>query len=235
MSPRLPMDDAPYRGLRDAVTRREFGLIDTVGVSVSDGCDIPRGQLCVGRVLTDGSPSLTSHVVHVLGVGAEKQMIGADTTPVITRMADHHAIGDRPMVHLPRKAVNVCDTASSKRDDTVATGTAQSASPQPASIRLHDEFPEPFVQWLDDTLRGHRSLIPSMSCRGCVSTARPLYVGDGEAESNRRSASAVCTPGSIHPLSAVGLAESRIPTSDPRRCAAFPRPQANFTMIGGAS
>lgn len=81
-----------------------------------------------------------------------------------------------------------------------------------------------------DTLSGHGS--PNLSCRaGAAPTAPGAFIlGGVGAESNRRSTSAICTLDSIHPLSAVGHVESRIPASVPRRCVAFPRPQANFTI-----
>jgi hypothetical protein len=90
-------------------------------------------------ITRQGSPaSLAPHVLNVVGLCPEKQMVRPDTQSRVAAMQDTHSCRDGSVGQSPRNAVGSV-VASSNPDMTVTT---MSAGPEPTVTRFVDLLPE---------------------------------------------------------------------------------------------
>jgi len=109
-------------------------------------------------------PALNGAVVHVVSLGAEKQVRRVAARRVVALVTDEHAIGNWPEVQLPRNAMG--KQYSSGIGPACADGTVAGCSralPAPATIALYDFRPKPLCQRVSfvftATSRRHRQLV----------------------------------------------------------------------------
>lgn len=86
---------------------------------------------------------LTNGVLHVVGVGSEKQVIGPDICSIVTPMADEQSFWNWSVCQLKRHAMRRASVVFANLKEAV-TVVAIGAGPAPAVIGLGDFTPEPF-------------------------------------------------------------------------------------------
>lgn len=89
--------------------------------------------------------ALSVAVRHVLGVRAEKQMVGSDAWWIVASVADLDGIGDLAIVDSPRHAMGALQPAV-YTNDAVSVRRSACRSPEPAVVCLLDLFPESFSE-----------------------------------------------------------------------------------------
>jgi hypothetical protein len=154
MNPMLTMDNSGDRRLADAKASREFGQCDTFPVKAAHVSDILFRDFSPAVAFTararhkarPWSASLPTFVHHVLGVvfvRAEKQVVRVDAVAHVAPVTDKQAVRDGAnkqgigkSVSRPYLALMVRPSMSSRR----------SASPEPATISLLDLRPEAAIQ-----------------------------------------------------------------------------------------
>lgn len=87
-------------------------------------------------------PALGEHVCDVVGLRPEKQMIGADTQPVIASVTNDHASRQRAVRQFETVAMRRDPWASRAGSEVTVARRANSACPLPAPIRLPHLGPE---------------------------------------------------------------------------------------------
>jgi len=131
------------------------------GASSGTGCT-NRANVGLGEqggwILFAGQAVLSSatfrdHVAHVVGVGAEKQMVRANTQLHVAVVTDKEAVGDGTVRQFPRNVVRVDHVIPTLRPMQAAIAVARGAGPQPTGFSLIDLQPEAF--WLEGYGRSH--------------------------------------------------------------------------------
>ena len=98
------------------------------------------------RLAWRSGTTLGEHVVDVVGLRSQEQMVGSDASFVVAVVEDVHAHGNRTVVEFPRNAMSrdraaVYATAA----DRGVTGAGRSG-PFPTGVRFADVRPESLVQ-----------------------------------------------------------------------------------------
>ena len=84
-------------------------------------------------------------VAHVVGCGAEEQVIRTHARRIVAVMTGEHAVGDRAVDQFPRYSVGEC--GSSLGDEQAAVSSLiEVSSPRPAAVAFSNVAPEPFGQ-----------------------------------------------------------------------------------------
>jgi hypothetical protein len=120
------------------------------------------------------------HVVSVVLMSAKKQVIGADTSAVVARVANEQSIGDGAVGQFPGQTMggnhsSCAVTAGTSEHSTVAV-SGNISYPQPTVTGSVNFRPEPFVQGLRRgaitlKLEGHHNL--PLWCRAGAVSAVP--------------------------------------------------------------
>jgi hypothetical protein len=84
------------------------------------------------------------HILHIAAVGSKKQVIGIDTTGIVTAMADGHSIGNIAVVELPRYTRG--NARHSVNVNPPITEWTCGANPNPAAIGFLDFGKETHVK-----------------------------------------------------------------------------------------
>lgn len=80
-----------------------------------------------------------THVFEVIGLRSQKEVVGTRARGVVASMQDEHAVWNRPVVNLPRKATSdVADTIFSD----VSIPQYGASTPSPTSISLNNFSPK---------------------------------------------------------------------------------------------
>jgi len=87
-------------------------------------------------------PTFPDHVIDVVLGAAEKQVIRTNAPAVVTAMANHHSIGDRAIVHLPRKAVGIDIRHLGRHTESPIPLSRDGGSPEPACTSFLDLRPK---------------------------------------------------------------------------------------------
>lgn len=143
----------------DAVHSCDFSFAFTLLTQMADASHILISELChtvlfaawrTLWVLLKACPGLRCHVLHVVIVGAKKQVIGANTSGVVTAVQYPQPVGDGAVVQFPRYAMRVYRAAVLA--DLAIPSVTTRACPLPTTIALGftDSHPEP---WRDRATR----------------------------------------------------------------------------------
>lgn len=107
-----------------------------------------RGQCGVVMVLAGNTvrvvfSALSVHVMNVIGLCSQKQMVRTHACRYVAMVANKHALGNRAVVQFPRYSMGAQRSASTSSgiDNTVAE-VASGSRPQPAGISFLDILPE---------------------------------------------------------------------------------------------
>lgn len=116
-------------------------------VSLSDLAHDVIRDLCVDIACAVHASSLLRHVLHVVGIGSEKQVVGSHAVSNVTTMADVQPLRYRAVVDYPRQRMNGSSLrlriiGESHRYRAVAGLFTNSPEPQPAGVRLIHRVPK---------------------------------------------------------------------------------------------
>src|SRR3990167_1615484 len=78
-------------------------------------------------------PPLGNHVAHVVGLGAEKQMIGIDAAAIVAGMEHLHVVRNLSLRQHERHAMRPLKLTFTSHKLTVDISLAWSAGPEPAT------------------------------------------------------------------------------------------------------
>lgn len=93
---------------------------------------------------------LRDHIGHIVVVSSNPEMVGVDTSAVISAgavMKHGQPVWDLPMSQFPCDAVSVSGTHRFRYPDSTIAFFTDSACPNPATIGHFDLFPETILQW----------------------------------------------------------------------------------------
>lgn len=103
-------------------------------------------------------PALVEHVVHVLSVGGDKEVVRIEAGSHVTGVGDFHLFGNRPVVNFPRQAV---DAGASPIDLQLPVAvTANASRPQPTLAGLIRAGLKAFFDCSSDILSRHGGSYP---------------------------------------------------------------------------
>lgn len=123
------------------------GTIPFLGAAV--GPRLERMTALAMRPLEKPAP-LASHVLHVVGVSAEKEMIGIRADGIIAVVADFHPGRNRPSVQLPRYASRESVFSGAVKADPRAV-LFHPPTPVPASVSHDSPTPKQLLESLRTT------------------------------------------------------------------------------------
>lgn len=119
------------------IDRHDHDLADQLHPAIEDADGRGVGVALRGRwrQRLAAPPPLGLEVGHVLGVGAEEEVVGVHAVPLVAAMADVHARRDRPMGRHPGEAVREVGLLADA-DHGVAVGHEAALPDQAAGDRV---------------------------------------------------------------------------------------------------
>lgn len=144
MLPRMPIDDFQDVGFSDAKGKSELSATCSGAPQTPHQDNIRFFELGVwaGRALQSSLSSLGVPVSHVVGMMANPKVIGADTSGIVARMADHQAFGIFPGRQDVRVAVSEYGLLCPRHSERSISPTIGTSGPVPTSVRLLDLRPK---------------------------------------------------------------------------------------------
>ncbi len=159
--PPFTTDDLTDNARADAILPTQFGVSDAVHpVGVPNRTHINLGEFRVPRTLAASHPlgmqtarvtvaaqraPAKTHILHIISMRAECQMVRANAQRVIATMANHETHRDWSHQEFVRIAMGIGRTAWARVKASVSHRTP--CYPQPTRGGLVDFLPEPFGRW----------------------------------------------------------------------------------------
>ena len=154
-SPRFSSQDSAYMVLPNVVQARQLGLSPSIVAQLPNLAHIFRGEFrrrmrfpvahLFGVHLPERA-ALPQHILQIVGLGSEEQVVNTDTCWSIARVTDEHPIRDRSVFNLPCKSVAIYLLLGRSRrantENAISTRPILGPDPQPACWRLFDPCPE---------------------------------------------------------------------------------------------
>lgn len=141
--PCLAVHHAPHSMLTHAELPSEFPLTDPNRIQCADCANrrlVKSRAVNIGASSLGGS-SLCGHVVHVLGVAPQKEMVRVDAQGLVASVAYAHTFSDRLVRQFPRESVSAdCTPTEPQLPISVAAGCGP--KPQPALGTTVNPAPE---------------------------------------------------------------------------------------------
>lgn len=147
-------DVLPCTTVNDLIDRDEmdtegdrYGFLCLSGTNTgTDFADLILGEfrqprMRASEVAPSGSP-LSDHVLSVVGISAEKQMVRPHTRRVIALVTDQHPCRNLTKVHFPRKTMGKHDPGSVSSLDLPVAERNMCTRPDPARVGFGDLLPE---------------------------------------------------------------------------------------------
>lgn len=134
MTPCFPGQQLADRGLGDS----ELSSSGCLGLRVSNlsyGSDLIVAEFpSTQQLISPCSSSFSDHVLSVIPVRSNEQVIGANTDGIVAAMKNQLALGDWPDVQLVGEAMGVYGPSVSITEPSVDTEPQSTTSPCPASL-----------------------------------------------------------------------------------------------------
>lgn len=169
MSPGAPMQHIGNGRARYAKLTRDRGFTHARRSALAYGADALGGET---RAVASLSPlaraTLAPHIVHVVAVGGEEQVIRPHTRRVIALVTGRHPRRNGTVREFPGHAMSLAWLRMAKRELPVAVGVSPRL-PQPTIPRLINLLPEAFRHV-------PTRAVTSRTQEGAVGSACPLFI-----------------------------------------------------------
>lgn len=151
MTPRATQQHLRHSSLRNTALPCQIGYLPIPTISsifISGHADLRSGEFAVIVQFPTGPvravPTLRHHILHIIFLGSQKEVIGANTQFHVAVVANEQAIWNLPKVNLPRGTVHryvsfaIAHATVARPDDRPC--------PQPTPVGLFHTFPKTLRQ-----------------------------------------------------------------------------------------
>ena len=117
-------------------------LQDIIGGELRVGSSDPRDR---------PGPSLRTHIPHIVGMGADEEMIGPDAGWIVTMVKHEQSCGNNPVVEFPREPMGLEVTLMRAIAEN-AVATSEGGSPDPTLPQVDADHRAVLINLLPETI-----------------------------------------------------------------------------------